>query len=431
MPYTSLVIQLARFGDLVQTARLVRSLSGPGATVHVACDASLAGIARLLYPHATIHPIRAHGGQVEPGELLAANSDAFEKLRIVEPDAVYNLNFSGLNYALASLFAEDTVHGYFVHEGQRLKDPWPQLGFRLSGRRPQAPCNLVDLWAHFMDDPIAPEAVFPAARADGAEPGGLGVVLAGRHSRRSLPAEVLAPMAAAALDGIASRSTHGRAKRVHLLGTQAEKPLAKAFMRAASSHFAERVEDRTGAMNLPGLAEFLSGLDMVLTPDTGTMHLAAALGTPVMACFLSSAWAWETGPYGAGHLVWQSAPPCAPCLEVQPCSNDMACLEPFRAPKFLKNVAAAAAGKDVRPDELPESLLLLRGGHDGFGQTYEVLAGNDPFAAERAALRREIARLRGMDIAASQEQPPQPNEQLTRLLYRESDWMLPPWRDRS
>jgi len=375
MGYTSLVIQLARFGDLVQSARLVRSLSCPGAAVHVACDASLAEIAGLLYQQATIHPVRAHGGEGNPGELLAANSEAFEKLRAIAPDAFYNLNFSGLNYALASLFPEGTVHGYFVHEGQRLKDPWPQLGFRLSGRRPQAPCNLVDLWAHFTNAPIAPETVFPAARFDGADPGGLGVVLAGRHSRRSLPAEVLAPMAAAALDGIASRSGQGRAKKVYLLGTKAEKPLAKSFLRASSPRLAERVEDHTGGMDLPGLADFLRGLDLVLTPDTGTMHLAAALGTPVMACFLSSAWTWETGPYGAGHLVWQSAPPCAPCLEAQPCPNDMECLELFRAPRFLKNVVAAAAGKNVRPEELPESLLLLRGDQDAFGQSFEVLAG--------------------------------------------------------
>ncbi|TVM35065.1 heptosyltransferase [Oceanidesulfovibrio marinus] len=433
MAFTSLVIQLARFGDLVQTARLMRSLSGPGASVHLACDASLAGLAGILYPEATIHPVRAHGGRQSPGELLAANAAAFEAIRAAEPDAVYNLNFSGLNFALASMFDEDVVHGYFTHAGQRLKDPWPEVGFRLSSRRPQAPCNLVDLWAHFAENPIAPEAVFPGAVLESPETrepgnsGGLGVVLAGRHSRRSLPAEVLAPMAAAALEGVIARSGQGDAK-AYLLGTNAEKPLAKAFLRAASPRLAQRVEDRTGSMDLAGLASFLRGLDLVLTPDTGTMHLAAALGTPVMACFLSSAWAWETGPYGTGHLVWQSAPPCAPCLEAQECPNELTCLEPFTAPKFLKNVAAAAAGREVRGDELPESLLLLRGSQDGFGQTYDVLAGQDPYAAERAALRREIAMLRG--VVLKSDAPPL-NDQLTRLMFREQDWMLPPWRDRA
>ncbi|MFW5735170.1 MAG: glycosyltransferase family 9 protein, partial [Oceanidesulfovibrio sp.] len=405
-----------------------------GAAVHLACDASLAGLAGILYPEAHIHPLRAHGGNIPPHEVLAANASAFEKLGAIDPDIVYNLNFSGLNFALASLFDEEAVRGYFVHEGQRLKDPWTQLGFRLSGRRPQSPCNLVDLWAHFAEDPLAPEAVFPMAEAADREPGGLGVVLAGRHSRRSLPAEVLAPMAAAALEGIASQSEPGGAsgaKKAYLLGTSAEKPLARAFLRAASPRLAERVEDCTGTMDLVGLAEFLRGLDRVLTPDTGTMHLAASLGTPVMACFLSSAWAWETGPYGAGHLVWQSAPPCAPCLEARACSNAMECLKPFTAPRLLKNVTAAAAGRGVRAEDLPESLLLLRGRHDGFGQTYEVLAGDDPYAAERFALRREIARMRGVDLERDADGPPALNEQLTRLLYREQDWMLPPWRDRA
>ena len=36
-------------------------------------------------------------------------------------------------------------------------------------------------------------------------------------------------------------------------------------------------------------------LDVLLTPDTGIMHLAAHLGVPVFAFFLSSAWCHETG----------------------------------------------------------------------------------------------------------------------------------------
>jgi hypothetical protein len=80
---------------------------------------------------------------------------------------------------------------------------------------------------------------------------------------------------------------------------------------------------------------------------------------------------------------------------------------------------------------LPESLLLLRGDQDAFGQSFEVLAGNDPYAAERYALRREIALLRGVAIEPSHAQAPLLTEQLTRLLYREQDWMLPPWHDRA
>ena len=58
---TFLVIQLARFGDLVQTKRLIRTLCARGET-HLCVDAGLRDLAALLYPEAVIHAIPVHGG---------------------------------------------------------------------------------------------------------------------------------------------------------------------------------------------------------------------------------------------------------------------------------------------------------------------------------------------------------------------------------
>lgn len=63
-----LVIQLARFGDLLQTARLIDSLCAQGET-HLLTDRSLTALAALIYPGVHVHAVPAHGG--EPEEVLS------------------------------------------------------------------------------------------------------------------------------------------------------------------------------------------------------------------------------------------------------------------------------------------------------------------------------------------------------------------------
>ena len=54
-------------------------------------------------------------------------------------------------------------------------------------------------------------------------------------------------------------------------------------------------------LNLPAvLAAVLRQSRLIVTNDTGTMHLAAGLGVPVLALFLATAQPWDTGPYREG-----------------------------------------------------------------------------------------------------------------------------------
>jgi lipopolysaccharide heptosyltransferase I len=74
-----------------------------------------------------------------------------------------------------------------------------------------------------------------------------------------------------------------------------------------------------GARNLAGkttlleLAELYRQCAVLITNDSGPMHLAAAVGTPVVAIFGPTDPAL-TGPYGSGHTVLQAGLTCVPCL---------------------------------------------------------------------------------------------------------------------
>lgn len=77
---------------------------------------------------------------------------------------------------------------------------------------------------------------------------------------------------------------------------------------------------KTGGINLGGqtslteLASLYKNALLVITTDSGPMHLAAAAGTPVIALFGPTDPA-RTGPYGAGHIVLRAGLACSPCFK--------------------------------------------------------------------------------------------------------------------
>lgn len=71
--------------------------------------------------------------------------------------------------------------------------------------------------------------------------------------------------------------------------------------------------DLGGRTSLPVLAAGLSICDLVVGNDTGPLHLAAAVGAPVLGLFGSSD-PRRTAPLGSRvSVLWQSKLPCAPC----------------------------------------------------------------------------------------------------------------------
>ncbi|BBD07635.1 glycosyltransferase family 9 protein [Desulfovibrio ferrophilus] len=399
-----LVIQLARFGDLMQTKRLMATLMAEqGVEVHLAVDHSLAELAGLVYPGVVVHPLTAHASGVETAaQAAAANLPVFAELRSLKFKRVYNLNFSGLNVAVAGLFDPTTVVGYRLEHGHERRGVWQDMAMRWTRLRRFAGLNLVDFWGLFAPQAVAPGEVNPIARRGGR---GVGVVLAGRETRRSLAPQVLSTLAAAVTQGI-------RAERVVLLGSKAEQGLAKEMMATMPSAIRSRTVDQVGRTDWSGLIDELTDLDAVLTPDTGTMHLAAHLGVPVHAFFLSSAWCWETGPYGMGHRVWQTAEDCAPCLESTPCPYDVKCAAPFASRDLIRHLSGNPAF------EVPEGLMGLVSGFDALGVVYRPVLGEDALASRRLKFRQTIGSWLGLSMGGD------PDHELAQELFAEEDWML-------
>jgi len=69
-----------------------------------------------------------------------------------------------------------------------------------------------------------------------------------------------------------------------------------------------------GETTLITLAALYEKTDVLISPDTGPMHLAAAVGTPVVSLFGPTA-PWRTGPFGPGHQIVRAELECSPCFK--------------------------------------------------------------------------------------------------------------------
>jgi len=76
----------------------------------------------------------------------------------------------------------------------------------------------------------------------------------------------------------------------------------------------EKVWNLAGRTSLAELAGIMKKARLAVTADTGPMHLAAALGTRVVALFGPTA-PGRTGPFGAGHRVVRLGVECSPCFQ--------------------------------------------------------------------------------------------------------------------
>ena len=94
----------------------------------------------------------------------------------------------------------------------------------------------------------------------------------------------------------------------------------------------------TGKTTLPESIEWLRRCRVLVTNDTGPMHIAAALGTAVIGLFGPTN-PLRTGPYGQIENVLQRSLPCAPCMRSR-ChhSEPMACLEQLTPATVLQQV---------------------------------------------------------------------------------------------
>ncbi len=120
-----------------------------------------------------------------------------------------------------------------------------------------------------------------------------------------------------------------------LIGGKAEGPLLVAINRAADG----LAQVLPGTLTLGELAALVKEADLLVTVDTAPLHIAQAVGTPVVALFgPTDPRVW--GPRGLRDIVLQAPAECSPCWGRTAC-RDHKCLDSLAVGRVIKTVQTA------------------------------------------------------------------------------------------
>ena len=137
-----------------------------------------------------------------------------------------------------------------------------------------------------------------------------------------------------------------------LFGTKNDTAIGQQIAAAIGDHCINRI----GKTTLDQLVNELRQCRLLLTNDTGTMHLAALLGVPVVAIFGSTE-PRLTGPLGNGHIVLRHHVECSPCF-LRECPIDFRCMKAVSA-------AGSRRCRAVNAGEVISGLEIRRGDRYG------------------------------------------------------------------
>jgi lipopolysaccharide heptosyltransferase I len=122
---------------------------------------------------------------------------------------------------------------------------------------------------------------------------------------------------------------------VVLLGSRDDEHLASEAELAAAG----RVHNWVGRTSLSEAAGIISQARVCVGPDTGLMHLSAALGTPVVSLWGATNPS-RTGPYGYDDFVIRGQAACSPCYRAR-CPIGRICMRSIDMEEVLRLVAKA------------------------------------------------------------------------------------------
>lgn len=336
MRLDALVINLNRFGDLLRSQPLLHDLHKAGRSTTLLClekYADTEGLQQFASPLLTVPDRLVSTRQADTSrqELL----DWAQELRgRVEAGHIINLTPSMPARLLATTLAPspEAVLGFGLDRNgrPRVDSLWAAYLHASGVRQSNAPFNLADMFrmtgapllghkaAELLSQPgsglfsdLGSEARETARRLLAHAPvirhGFIGMQLGASEKRRQWPVSHFVELG--------TRLWQEEGICPVLLGEASERPLADEYARLTSTPFVDVV----GQTNIFELGAVLREMAMLVTNNTGTMHLAAGLGLPLLSIFLATAQPCDTGPYLPGSCCLEPTLPCHPCPHDHDC----------------------------------------------------------------------------------------------------------------
>ena len=333
-----LIINVTRMGDLIQTGPLLSRLreEWPDAAIDLVVDRSFAPTAALLTGLRQViscdfarllDDCRTQSKSLVT--LMQEMTGWAAPLQAARYDRIVNLTFTRQTGLLASYIGAPDLRGIVAGPdgGPIVQNPWLSYFTDLHRHRRFNRFNLVDLYAMGGSGPGSFSPLSVTVPVDGRDWASDFLRSQAATVRQWIAVQIGASDVMKAwrpeyfgrtMAHLSSRSGLGFV----LIGTAAEAEsieLAKTTYRASGG--AAPILDASGRTTLHQLVGLLSCCQLLLTNDTGPMHLAVGVGTPVIDLSVGHVDHHETGPYGPGHWVIQPDLACAPCGFDQICAH--------------------------------------------------------------------------------------------------------------
>ncbi|MFW8599946.1 lipopolysaccharide heptosyltransferase II [Desulfobacterota bacterium M19] len=120
---------------------------------------------------------------------------------------------------------------------------------------------------------------------------------------------------------LAHRAERKYQARIMVFGTDDDRQAAAVIARRCKN-----IIDLTGRTSLAEAMALIERCRVFVTNDSGLMHVAAALKTPLAAIFGSTN-PVTTGPFSKNNIILRQPLPCSPCMETHCRQNNFACME--------------------------------------------------------------------------------------------------------
>lgn len=386
------LINLTRFGDQLQSQAAINALAGlkdstnePANRICLITLSNFASSTVFLNNVSLTYPLPKDAFMESLDNSWASATAQMwnwrqELYKQFKPDLICNMTPSVSARLLGRFLAQDMpVTGYGLDAfGFGTATPWAAFLQGSSRRREVSPFNLVDLFRAVAgksrgdsddsrllapgQDSAAASYINEILAATPEAAGFIAFQLGASEKRRRWPTEYFAELG----------NTLWRETR-HiplLLGGKDEETLASVYADAA-----EKLDPSTphisliGRTNLQELAAALTRSALLVSNDTGTMHLAAGLGRPVLGIFLATAQPWDTGPYLTGACSLEPDLPCHPCTFGKICSYDEKCrhyIRPLELSKLCLSFLQTGEWAQLGPEneKRPRTWLAVK---DQFG----------------------------------------------------------------
>jgi len=331
------VVAITRLGDMLQASPTFEGFKreNPNCKVTVVIDKQFARICTGLPGVDEVYMLDlsmivrclARGGDGVV-EAYRAVDQMVRDLREKNFDYVLNMSSSPYTALMLKMIDAPENRGWMAdEEGFRLiTDPWAMLfaAFVFHSNREYNGMNLVDILRcsagvrehpmHLVYTPTAEERETMSAKLKELGVPGEGPLVAiqagASQEKRQWPPAHFAKLVQQLIEQLNAR--------VLFVGASSEAWILE-DVRKRYDH--PKIFSAMGKTTFGELAAVLEQVDVLVTGDTGPMHMAVAVGRPVVALFLASALCFETGPYSAGNLVIQPQISCNPCNPNFPCAR--------------------------------------------------------------------------------------------------------------